>query len=48
MKSDFEIEFLSGYSRMDVGKYSHRCPAFEGMINMAGERNNIEGESGWW
>lgn len=42
-KCSVRFEFLPGYSTMNVGKYSHRCPAFEGMINMASERNNFEG-----
>lgn len=42
MKSELVIEFLPAYSTMNVGKYSHRCPAFEGMINMASKRNNFE------
>ena len=47
VKSELEIEFLLNYSRANVGKYSHLCPEFEGMINMTGEYNNFEGESGW-
>lgn len=46
VESQLEIEFLSGCSRMHIGRYSHRCPAFEGMINMMGESNYFESESG--